>query len=89
MDTLSLDQTVALFNLFGFWLITSALLSITLNIAGNIIVEKCNLEVKYPKLSKFLRARTKLSRAYLWFHFFILIITIIIYIAYNVNIVFF
>ena len=52
-------------NVFGLFMIWYALFSIVIILAGNTIVEKLNLEGRYTRLSKFLKLRQKVSKAYL------------------------
>jgi hypothetical protein len=65
LETLTPDQTVALVNIFGYYMIFQTLISICFIIAGDIIIEKLNLESRYPRLSKFIKARAKFRKAYL------------------------
>ena len=64
-DTLTLDKLVALINILGYYMIFQALISICLILLGDSLIQKFNLETRYPKFSKFIRLRSKLSRAHL------------------------
>jgi hypothetical protein len=52
-----------------FW----CLLSIILNIYGNYLIERFNLEAKYPKLALFISYRKKISKYYLITNFLLII----------------
>lgn len=84
LDTLSLDQLVALFNLSGYYMIFSASISICFILAGDRIIQRLNLEVKYPRLSIFIKARSKFSKVSLSIHVFMLFAVIVIFTAVNI-----
>jgi hypothetical protein len=65
LDTLTLDQIVILLNIFGYFMIFQALISICLILLGDSLILKFNLETRYPKFSKFIKVRTKISKAHL------------------------
>jgi hypothetical protein len=68
LETLTADQTVALVNIFGYYMIwrsPQTLISICIIIAGDALIEKLNLDSRYPRLSKFIKARAKFRKAYL------------------------
>ena len=71
MDTLTVDQTIALFNIIGYYMLLQTSFSI---IAGDSLVEKFKLETRFPKLSKFIKIRAKLRRASLWMNVIIFLV---------------
>lgn len=83
IDTLSPDELVALFNIIGYSMILDTLISICLILAGNILIERLNLKAKYPRFSKILEARSKLSKASLWIYVIILFSLILIFMGVN------
>lgn len=88
LETLSLDKKVAIINIMGYIITLNALISIVLILAGNYLILYFNLETKYPWLSKLIKARSKLSKGYLWFYSIFLVVNIFIYIGLNLYILF-
>jgi len=88
LDTLTADQVVALFNIIGYFMILQTLISryaLGFIFAGEIFIKKFNLESRYPRLSKFLKARAKLSKASLWLHIIVLFSITLILLGVNVS----
>lgn len=56
-------------------LILWCLLSIILNKYSDYLIDRFNLESRYPKLAMFIRYRKKLTRYYLWSNFVLIILT--------------
>jgi hypothetical protein len=65
LSTLHLDQIVAIINIIGYLMVLNAVLSITTILAGNYLINKYKLEVKFPKLAFLIKTREKISKAYL------------------------
>ena len=84
LDTLSADQLVALFNIFGYYMISQALISICLILLGDSVIQKFNLEIRFPKLSKFIKFRAKANRVYLSVYIIILISVLLVFSSVNV-----
>jgi hypothetical protein len=86
LSTLHLDQIVAVLNIIGHFMVLNAVSSITIILAGNYLIKKFNLEVKYPKLAFFIKTREKLTKAYLWLHVVFLFSILVINIGVNLYI---
>ena len=83
LTTLDLDQIVALFNLGGYGTILVFVFTIHSTFISNKVLEKFNLEQKYPRLNKFLQIRKSLANKYLKFYIGLLYFYIIIFILGN------
>lgn len=88
LSTLSQDQIVAVINLIGYFIILNTLIVICLILAGDKIIQRLNLEVKFPKIAILIKARAKFSKAYLTFQVFLLFALIFLYIGLNFIILF-
>ena len=65
---LSFDQQIALFNLFGSVLLLSYLLSTAIILYSNYLIEKYNLEQRYPRIAVLLRYRQKFQKYYIYWN---------------------
>ena len=84
VDQLSLDQLVALFNIIGFGMLLSTLFSISTLLIGDYLIDKLQLEIKYPKISKYIKLKQRLNKHYLMFYMTMLFIISIVFILANV-----
>lgn len=84
VDNLSLEQLVALFNIFGYIMILSTITSLSILLIGEYLIEKFNLDTKYPKLSIYIRMKQKLNKHYLMFYIIILYLLVLLLIICNV-----
>lgn len=76
-NQLDLPQLVALFNIIGYITILSTLFSITTVLIGDFLIDKLKLEIKYPKLARFIKLKQTLNKGYLIFYLtFFYIITV-------------
>jgi hypothetical protein len=66
MASLNYEQNIAIINLFGIFVIIVSLISIVFIFYGNIILDYLNLELKYPKIAKFIVLRRKFQQFYLF-----------------------
>ena len=80
---LSFDQQIALFNLFGSVLLLSYLLSTAIILYSNYLIEKYNLEQRYPRIAVLLRYRQKFQKYYISCN--ILCISIVLIIMLSIN----
>ena len=88
LDTTTLDQKVAIINLIGYYMLLNASISIFfLILVGNQFILWLNLEEKYPKLSKILRARAKVSTFTFMFHLIWFFLILFIYAGINIYII--
>ena len=84
VDQLSLDQLVALFNIIGFGMLLSTLFSISTLLIGDYLIDKLQLDIKYPKISKYIKLKQRLNKHYLMFYMTMLFIISIVFILANV-----
>jgi hypothetical protein len=80
LSTISPEQLVILFNLFGYLLIIFILTNITLLLIGNEIIEYFQLERKYPEIEKYIKykvvLRKYLLRVYIIYFYFLILVLI-------------
>lgn len=84
LDTLSLDQKVALINLIGYITLLSSSISIVLILGANYIINRLNLESKFPWLNRFIRVREKVSSITLKLYILSFFLVIFIYLGLNI-----
>lgn len=89
VDSLGLDQKVALINLIGYITIFNTGVSIAIILGGNHLIQSFKLEEKYPWLSKVLRVRAKLNSVYLRLYITLVFIIVVVWIILNLYILFF
>jgi hypothetical protein len=80
LSTLTSDQLVMVFNIMGYIMLLSTLNSITIILLGDQIINWLKLEIKYPKLAKFIKFKQILNKHSLRFNivlFYILILSLI------------
>ena len=83
LDTLSLHQEGALFNILVLLTMLVTLFSVLGIFFGNEIIKYFDLENKFPRLSTFFKVRTKLQRYYLMWNLFLLFSLCIVGICMN------
>jgi hypothetical protein len=83
LSTLSVEHLACLTNLIGFSTIFIVLNSIFLTYFGDKIINYFNLEIKLPKLSKFIQIRRKFLNKYIKFQIIYVYIVSIIFIGIN------
>lgn len=88
MASLNYEQNIAIINLFGIFVIIVSLISIVFIFYGNIILDYLNLELKYPKIAKFIVLRRKFQQFYLFWNIFVITIVSIIMFLMNLSILF-
>lgn len=80
LNTLSSDQMVIIFNISGYIMLLFTLTSITTILVGDQIINIFKLEIRYPKLAKYIKLKQTLNKHYLRFYivlFYILILSLI------------
>ena len=77
LQNLSLEQQIILFNFLCSILLLSYIVSILIIFYSNYLIERFDLEKRYPRIAVFLRYRAKFQRYYLYWNT-ICIITILI-----------
>ena len=79
--SLSLDQIVIVYNLICFSAILMTISSLSLIFVGDYLIENLKLEIKYPKLAKYIQFKKRMNQHYLMFYvvsFFVIVILSII-----------
>ena len=61
LSTLTTDQIVIIFNLTGIYMLLITFINITILLIGDNLIERFNLEVKFPKLAKYILIKKKLN----------------------------
>ena len=84
LNNLSLDQIVALFNIICEIMILMALTSICILLIGDFLINKFNLDTRYPRLSKYIRMKEKLNKYYLKYYIILLYIIVILCLCGNI-----
>jgi hypothetical protein len=75
-------KKIAVFMILGKSVIFSALLSIIFNFYGNILIEKYDLENRYPRFYKLIQLRRKFQKYYFYYSCFLIILIILIDISF-------
>lgn len=88
LSTLNLEQSLAITNLFGIFIILITLISIISIFYGNLLLNYFNLENRYPKLSKLINLRRKFQQYYLLWNVIIISIVSITMLLINLTILF-
>lgn len=76
-ETLSGLQKIAVAMLLGKSVILSAVVSIIFIFYGNILLNKYNIETKYPKLAKLIQLRQKFQKYYLNFYIILILLVVV------------
>ena len=84
LNSLLLDQKVALVNVIGYIALLNTSISILLILGGNHIIQLLNLDGKFPWLSKILRARAKVITIYLRIYIIIYFLVLFGYLGLNI-----
>ncbi len=85
LSTLTSDQLVMVFNITGYTMLLSTLNTITIILLGDQIINWLKLEIKYPKLAKFIKFKQILNKHSLRFNIVLFYILILSLIAINVH----
>jgi|SRR6267154_246505 len=88
LTTLAPDQTVALMNLFVLYMVLAALVSVCIFLFGNYLIDKLQLEIKFPKIARFIKYRQNLNKAFLYLIIFVVTLFVIFMFIFNLLIVF-
>lgn len=59
VNTLEVDQLVALINVFGYYMILITLINISVILVGDYLIERLNLDTRFPKLFKIIKLKQK------------------------------
>ena len=74
LSSLTFDQCVAIVNVTGCIVIIISLISLFIIFYGNILIDRLQLEIKYPKISRFIQLRRKFQLYYSLIDFFLIFI---------------
>lgn len=78
-------HSIAMINIFGTFTIIVSVFSVIAIFYGNILLDRLNLEQRYPKIAKFIMLRRKLRQYYLLWDVFLITIISIIMLAMNLT----
>lgn len=84
LSNLSSEQLVIVFNISGYVMLLSTLTTITTLLIGDQLINLLKLEVKYPKLAKYIKFKQTLNKHYLSFYICLSYILLLILIAINI-----
>ena len=84
LSNLTLEQTVIVVNVTGSIAIMISLISLFIIFYGNILIDKLNIDKKYPKLYKFIEWRRKFQFYYSLIDFLIIFIVTLAIIYINI-----
>ena len=65
LSSLSIEQNIALINLFGIFIIMVTLINILFIFYSNKVIDYFNLDKRYPKLAKFINLRRTFQNYYM------------------------
>jgi hypothetical protein len=83
LSTLSMEQLCFVINITSSLFILSCVFSIFCAQCGNYLIDKFNLESKFPRLSKFIKLRVKFQHYYILIN--LLLITLTLFFIIHVN----
>jgi len=84
LSTLTSEQTVIVFNIIGYVSLLITLSSITTILLGDKIINLLKLEIRYPKLAKYIKFKQTLNKYYLMFYIVLFYILILLLISVNI-----
>ena len=80
LSTLTSEQMVIVFNILGYIMLLITLTSITTLLIGDQLINILKLEIRYPKLAKYIKLKQTINKHYLRFYialFYILLLLLI------------
>nr|YP_009652982.1 hypothetical protein [Taiwanofungus camphoratus]QCG70020.1 hypothetical protein [Taiwanofungus camphoratus]UKQ56110.1 hypothetical protein [Taiwanofungus camphoratus]WRO45221.1 hypothetical protein [Taiwanofungus sp. YW-2023a] len=83
LASLTPEELACLTNLLGFIMVLGGMITITLILFGEYLINYFKLDQRYPKLAKYIKLRQKVNKYYLIVNFIIIYLIIIIYIVLN------
>jgi hypothetical protein len=84
LSTLTSEQMVIVFNIIGYISLLITLTSITTLLLGDKIINILKLEIRYPKLAKYIKFKQTLNKYYLRFYIVLFYILILLLISVNI-----
>jgi hypothetical protein len=88
LSTLNIEQLNAIVNFWGLIFLVACLLSIVAIFYGDYFIKYFNLEVKYPRLAKFIQLRRKFQLFYLNLNFLAVLLMALYLIWFNFKCIF-
>lgn len=85
LSTLSFTELCLVVNIFASVFIIGCLISMIFAFYGNYIIEKFNLEKRYPKLSGIIRLRIKLQQYYIVLNTILILLSAILMLYVNIT----
>jgi hypothetical protein len=85
LSSLSVTELCLLMNILISILIFTCLISIISAFYGNFLIEKFNLEKKYPKISTFLKIRNKLQHTYIFINTIVIVLSLLLLLFINIT----
>lgn len=84
VDSLSVDQLVALCNILGNYIIFQLFIGLAFVLIGDYTITIFKLDTRYPKLAQFIKMKEKLNKKYLIGYFIIIFIFLILIFIANI-----
>jgi len=84
VSILSSEQLVILFNLSGYILLFMIFTTIAILLIGNDLINYYELELKFPKLARYIQFQLKLRKFYLKFYILYLYFVILVFFSLNI-----
>jgi hypothetical protein len=88
LSTLNVEQLNAIVNFWGLIFLVACLISIAAIFYGDYLIKYFNLEVKYPRLAKFIQLRRKFQLFYLNLNFLAVLLMALYLIWFNFKCIF-
>ncbi|KAH8836184.1 LAGLIDADG endonuclease, partial (mitochondrion) [Drechmeria coniospora] len=83
LSNLSIVEICLVINISSCIFILTCLITILFAIYGNILIDKLNLEEKYPKLASFIKLRVKLLHIYVFINTLLILIALVLMVIIN------
>jgi len=84
LSTLSSEQMVIVFNLIGYSSLLITVTSITTLLIGDQLINSLKLEIRFPKLAKYIKLKQTLNKHYLRFYIVLFYIQLFLLISINI-----
>jgi len=84
LSTLSSEQMVILFNLIGYSSLFFTVTSITTLLIGEQLINSFKLEIRFPKLAKYIKLKQTLNKHYLRFYIALFYIELFLLVSINI-----
>nr|YP_009327843.1 hypothetical protein [Epichloe festucae]APB96802.1 hypothetical protein [Epichloe festucae]APB96862.1 hypothetical protein [Epichloe hybrida] len=83
LSNLTITEICLVINISSSIFVLTCLVTILFSVYGNKLIDKLNLEQKYPKLASFIKLRVKLQHTYVFINTLLIIIALILMIIIN------